>query len=109
MKKTSLLLALAAGSTLFADVTPSKLFTDHAVLQKSNATSVFGKADPGEKVTVSYAGVTAETVTGKDGKWVVKLDLSKSDDKGHELVMKGKNTVVAKDVITGEVWFCIGQ
>ena len=38
--------ALASGS-LLADVKVPGLFSDHAVLQKSEATAVFGKADPG--------------------------------------------------------------
>ena len=48
----------------------------------------------------------AETVAGKDGKWLVKLDLSKDDGKGKDLIITEKNKIVAKDVITGEVWFC---
>ena len=48
----------------------------------------------------------AETVAGEDGKWLVKLDLSKDDGKGKDLIITGKNKIVAKDVITGEVWFC---
>ena len=109
MKKSLFLMALAAGSTAFANVSLPGIFSDHAVLQKSNATAVFGKADPGEKVSVNYAGVSASTVAGKDGKWLVRLDLSKTGDAGADMVIKGKNTVTIKDVITGEVWFCIGQ
>ena len=109
MKRNALLMALAMGGTLCANVTLPGIFSDHAVLQKSNATAVFGKADPGEKVTVSYAGKSASSVAGKDGKWLVRLDLSKTDDAGHELVVQGKNTIKINDVITGEVWFCIGQ
>ena len=109
MKKSILLLSLAAVGAAYANVTMPGVFSDKAVLQKSNATAVFGKADPGEKVSVSYAGVSASTVAGKDGKWLVRLDLSKSDDAGHDLVVKGKNTITCKDVITGEVWYCIGQ
>ena len=86
MKKSILLLSLAAVGAAYANVTMPGVFSDKAVLQKSNATAVFGKADPGEKVSVSYAGVSASTVAGKDGKWLVRLDLSKSDDAGHDLV-----------------------
>ena len=109
MKKNLLLTALVAGGSLCANVTLPGIFSDHAVLQKSNATAIFGKADPGEEVTVSYAGKSSSAVAGKDGKWLVRLDLSQSDDAGHDLVIKGKNTINLKDVITGEVWFCIGQ
>ena len=46
-----LLPALAAGGTLLADVKLPAVFSDHAVLQKSAKTAVFGTADPGEKQT----------------------------------------------------------
>ena len=104
-----MLLSLAAVGTVFANVTVPGIFSDKAVLQKSGATAVFGKAAPGEQVCVSYGSASASTVAGKDGKWLVRLDLSNSDDAGHDLVIKGKNTLTFKDVITGEVWFCIGQ
>ena len=109
MKKTLLFAVLAIGCAGYANVKVPAIFSDHAILQTSPATAVFGKADPGEKVAVSYGSAKAETVAGKDGKWLVKLDLSKDDGKGKDLIITGKNKIVAKDVITGEVWFCIGQ
>ena len=109
MKKLLLTAISVAGISLYAKVTVPGIFSDHAVLQKSAATAVFGKAAPGEKVTVSYGDAKAETVTGKDGRWLVRLDLSKSDGSGKNLVITGRNKIVARDVITGEVWFCTGQ
>ena len=93
MKKSLFLMVLAAGSAVYANVTLPGVFSDHAVLQKSKATAVFGKADPGEKVSVSYAGKTADAVAGKDGKWLVRLDLSDTGDAASEMVIKGKNTI----------------
>ena len=109
MKKSVIAITLAAASSLLADVTMPKLFSDHAVLQRSNATAVFGKADVGEKVSVNYAGVSASTVADKDGKWLVRLDLSKDDGKSKTLEIRGKNTISIKDVITGDVWLASGQ
>ena len=76
-----MLLSLAAVGTVFANVTVPGIFSDKAVLQKSGATAVFGKAAPGEQVCVSYGSASASTVAGKDGKWLVRLDLSNSDKK----------------------------
>ena len=109
MKKNLLWASLVLGCAGYANVTVPAVFSDHGVLQTSPATAVFGKADPGEKVSVTYGNAKAETVAGKDGKWIVRLDLSKDDGKGKDLVIAGKNKITAKDVITGEVWFCIGQ
>ncbi|MBR7120161.1 MAG: hypothetical protein IKC77_08190 [Lentisphaeria bacterium] len=100
--------ALASGS-LLADVKVPGLFSDHAVLQKSEATAVFGKADPGEKVSVSYGNASASVTAEKDGKWLVRLDLSNDDGKSKTLKISGKNTLKIKDVITGDVWLAAGQ
>ena len=82
------------------------IFSDHAVLAKKAKVPVFGKADPGEKVVVSFNGQTKETVAGKDGKWRVNLDLANSPEGPFELKV---NNIVIKDVIVGEVWLCSGQ
>ena len=94
---------------LMADVSVPAIFSNHAVLQKSDATAVFGKADPGEKVSVAYGNAKTETVAGKDGKWLVRLDLAKDDGKSKTLTISGKNTLTINDVITGDVWLAAGQ
>jgi sialate O-acetylesterase len=109
MKKHLFVASLVAACAGYANVTVPAIFSDNAVLQTSPSTAVFGKADPGEKVSVSYGSAKADAVAGKDGKWLVRLDLSKDDGAGKNLVISGKNTITCKNVITGEVWFCIGQ
>ena len=69
---------------------------------------IWGWADAGEDVTVSFAGQTKTTKAGDDKKWLVKLDALKVAEPA-ELTVKGKNTIVVKNVIVGEVWLCSGQ
>ena len=109
MKKLFLIVMLSACAVLVADVKLPAIFSHHAVLQKSSATAVFGTADPGEKVTVSYSGVSAACTADKNGRWLVRLDLSKCGKSGAPLVVEGKNRVVSEDVIAGDVWLCAGQ
>jgi sialate O-acetylesterase len=69
---------------------------------------VWGHADVGEKVTVELGGHVAETTTGIDGKW--KLYLGPLDAGGpFEMTVSGRNKVVLKNVLVGEVWICSGQ
>ena len=82
------------------------IFSDHAVLAKKAKVPVFGKADPGEKVVVSFNGQTRETVAKENGKWRVDLNLADSPEGPFELKV---NDLVIKDVIVGEVWLCSGQ
>ena len=70
------IVGVACATSVASAVTPSALFSDHAVLLKSPSTPVFGFAAPGEKVAVSVAGVESSAVAGADGKWIVRLDLS---------------------------------
>lgn len=65
-------------------------------------------ADPDEEVTVLFRGVAVGTNAGKDGKWAIKLPPQKAGGPD-ELTIRGKNTVVLKNVLVGEVWICSGQ
>jgi sialate O-acetylesterase len=78
------------------------------VLQQDTPAAVFGWADPGEKVTVKFAGKSAEATAGPNGKWVAKLDGLTAGATG-ELTVSGKNTLTVKNVVVGEVWVASGQ
>lgn len=99
---------LSATSELSADVSMSSLFGDHMVLQQKQPVVVWGKADPGEKVAVSVAGLSGTAAAGADGRWRVKMGTLKAGGP-HTMTIKGKNTIVIKDVLVGEVWLCSGQ
>ena len=60
-------LLLAAASVGRADVKLPAIFADHMVLQRDAPVSIWGMADPGETVTVSFAG-TNRTASGGFGR-----------------------------------------
>jgi len=70
---------------------------------------VWGKADPGEKVTVKFGGQTVSTTTTADGKWIVRLKPMGANSTPQELTISGANTVTLDDILVGEVWLCSGQ
>src|ERR1700746_3627603 len=49
------------------------LFTDHMVLQQDMNISVWGWADPEERITVNLGPNTRETVATAEGRWDVSL------------------------------------
>ena len=106
MKKIFLLCLAALGVSLGAAVKLPEIFSDHAVLAKRAKVPVFGKADPGEKITVEFNGQKRVTTAGKDGKWRVDLNLANSPEGPFTLKV---NNLLIKDVIVGEVWLCSGQ
>ena len=92
----------------WGDVKPNNLFSDHLVLQSGVPVPVWGTAEAGENVTVSFAGQKQSAVAGADGKWMVSLAKLEAGTPG-EMTIAGKNSVVVHDVLVGEVWVGSGQ
>src|SRR5215469_5922607 len=102
---TPLLLAAAA---CWADPVLPHLIGDHMVLQQQHAIHIWGKADPGEAISVSLANLSAATKTDADGNWSVQLP-PLSAGGPFSLYIKGKKEIQVKDVMIGEVWVASGQ
>ncbi|MCE9532576.1 MAG: sialate O-acetylesterase, partial [Planctomycetes bacterium] len=105
----ALLVVLLGAFQARADVTLSKIFSDHAVLQRDLPLPIWGTAQPGEKVTVKLGDAQAATAADAQGKWSVKLPAMKANAVGQDLTVSGKNTIAVKDVLIGDVWLCGGQ
>ncbi|MEO6785132.1 MAG: sialate O-acetylesterase [Chthoniobacteraceae bacterium] len=101
-------LAIFSPHTVRADVRLPAIFSDHAVLLSAASVPVWGWADAGEEVEVSFAGQTKSATPDANGKWMVKLNALKPGGP-QELIVKGKNTLTVKDVLVGEVWLGSGQ
>ena len=103
---TSLLLGLDPAR---ANVTMPAIFGDHMVLQQWATLPVWGKASPGEKVTVTVGTSTGNATTGTDGKWRVDLQPLKASKDPVTITVTGSNTLTFSDVLVGDVWVCSGQ
>ena len=86
-------------------------FSDHMVLQREKPVAVWGWADAGETVTVSFAGQSKSATAGTDGKWSLRLDALAASAESRTVVVTGKegHKVEVKDVLVGEVWLGSGQ
>jgi len=102
------LMVLFSVNQLFAEVKVAKIFNDNMVLQRNKDVPVWGWADKGEKVTVIFNGQKAVAKADPSGKWMVKLKPMKEGGP-LEMTVKGKNTIVLKNILIGEVWVCSGQ
>ena len=92
-----------------AEVSLPNVFSDHMVLQRRQPNRVWGKASPGEKVTVTIAAQSQEATAGADGAWQVMLAPMEAGAPV-KLVAKGPtNEVAVADVLVGEVWIVSGQ
>ncbi len=97
--------------TVQAEVTVPKMFGDHMVLQRGVPVPVWGEAEPGQEVTVEFAGQKKVATADKSGKWMAHLSPLKASSKGGILsVYDGLTPKISfVDVLVGEVWLCTGQ
>ena len=104
-----LALIISALFSAKAEVTLPNILSSNMVLQRNSSVPIWGKADAGEVVKVSFAGQTIETTAGTDGKWSVSLKPMKLNSKPADLVISGKNTITLSNILVGDVWLCSGQ
>lgn len=100
---------LMTASPLLAAITPAPLFRDHAVLQRGQPLPVWGRAEPGERILVTFRDQQVGTTTDRDGRWIVCLEPLSASLEPAELIIAGKTTVTVRDVLVGEVWLASGQ
>lgn len=103
------LAVLAASAPARAAVTLPDVLSDSMVLQRGVRVPVWGRAEPGEAVTVSFGGQTKRATAGADGRWRVWLDPLRANATPQVLTVAGSNRIELKDVLVGEVWLVSGQ
>ncbi|MBQ3190335.1 MAG: sialate O-acetylesterase [Bacteroides sp] len=93
----------------FGGLQMSQMYSDNMVLQHGKRLTIHGKADAGEKVTVSIAGQKKKTVTGSNGMWQVFLEPLKAGGPYTLTISTPNKELIYNKVLAGEVWLCSGQ
>jgi len=78
------------------------------VLQQNHPIRIWGWADNGEKVSISFNQQKKSITTDKSGKWSFTLDAITAGGP-YIMEIQGKNRITLSDVMIGEVWLCAGQ
>jgi len=103
-----LALWLVAASSYAVELAP--VFGDHMVLPMEATIPVWGTAEPGSEVSVSYGDLKIQATTDQSGGWRAELPpLKGSSDNKVLLVSSGETRLKLSDVLVGEVWLCAGQ
>ena len=103
-------LILLLASPVFAEISVPNFFGHHMVLQQGGKAKLWGRADAGASVTVSFKNAQSATKAGHNGKWSVEIGTGMADSKGADLTITSDNdTLTIKDVLVGEVWLASGQ
>ena len=89
----------------------ASVFGDNMVLQRGIPVPVWGTANPGQSVTVTFGGQTKTTTAGVNRKWIVQLDTMAANTNSQSLsiTMIGTTNVVYTNVLVGDVWLAGGQ
>lgn len=109
--KISLIVSLIilSVSALRAEVKLPDVIGSSMVLQQKQTIPVWGWAEAGEAVTVTFGQQKKTVVTDAGGKWRVNLSPLKAAFTPQTMTIAGKNTIELKDILVGEVWLVAGQ
>jgi sialate O-acetylesterase len=99
----------AAASAGRAELSLAPLFADHAIVQCDKPLPVWGRAEPGEKVSVTFHDQTLRATADASGRWIVYFQPIAATAEPADLTIAGKSTIVVRDVLVGEVWLAAGQ
>ena len=103
-----LIAALFFSATLSASVKLPSIVGDGMVLQRDQALKIWGWADAGESVVVSFRGETYQTTTASTGEWQVTTKPMTAGGPD-SMVIRGTNEITLQDIFVGDVWVCSGQ
>jgi len=84
-------------------------WSDNMVVQHDRIITLKGQADREEHVEVSLAGRTYHAVASATGEWMVKIDPLKAGGPYELMATAGDDTILIREILAGEVWFCSGQ
>jgi sialate O-acetylesterase len=103
-------LIIVLSAIVHADVRLPSLMGDNMVLQQNENVRIWGRAKPGEKVSVMPSWQESETSVAADdnGNWGLFVKTPKAGGP-YQITIKGSNTIILKNVLAGEVWVCSGQ
>ena len=88
----------------------SNVFQSGMVLQRDKPCRLWGWADPGQKVSVTFADKEVMAIAGLDRRWEVLLPALSMSGEGRTLVARANSeTVELNDVLVGDVWILGGQ
>src|SRR5262245_65577759 len=100
---------LVSAGGVRANVTLPDVISSGMILQRDRAVPVWGTAEPGETVTVRFAGQARTATADKDGKWIIRLSALRANTAAATMTIEGKNKIQLDNVLVGEVWLGAGQ
>lgn len=86
------------------------LFQSGMVIQRDKPIRIWGWADSGEKVTVTFGDQTQSTTAAADRLWEVELQARAASGEPHRLVVRGQaKKIELENILIGDLWLLGGQ
>jgi len=105
-----LILGMAASDVARADIELPKLISDGMVLQSGMRVPIWGTAQAGSEVSVSFAGQEVRATARPDGKWKLYLGPLEADASPRRMTIRDSGReLTLEDVLVGDVWVAGGQ
>lgn len=106
----TLLVLATIFQTTNGNISLPEIFSDNMVLQQKSDIKIWGWGKANEKLILKADWLTEEITTTANpyGKWSLII---KTPEAGgpYNIILKGHNQVILKNVLIGEVWLCSGQ
>jgi sialate O-acetylesterase len=96
------------GKSVQADVRVPAIIGDNMVIQSGMKVRIWGRANPGERVTVQINSHTSSANADQQGHWQTFIGPLNAGGP-FSLTIKGNNTLSFRNILVGEVWICSGQ
>src|SRR5438309_774734 len=109
--KTTLVIAfiLFTVAHVFADVRLPDIIGSSMVLQQDQTVPIWGTADPGEAVSVTFGKFNKTVVADAVGHWRLDIGRLKATFTPQTMTIAGKNRIELHDILIGEAWLVSGQ
>lgn len=87
----------------------ASVFTDNMVMQRNQPIKIYGTANGGDTIKITFKKQKEAAVTDKYGKWEVTFP-SMHHGGPYEIDIQSERTqIVIRNILIGDVWFCSGQ
>ena len=107
----AVLLGLGWSSSLRGDISLSKIFTDHMVLQQNSTVKVTGTAEPRQKLAVTFSQQVSKITADDQGHWAatIRTPAAGGPFELEVAAEEGEPKVALSNVMVGDVWVCAGH
>lgn len=86
------------------------LFQSNMVVQRDKPISIWGWADPNEKITVQFGQATGTSSVAADRSWKVELPAMPASSESRTIKVHGsRDTIELTNILVGDVWVLAGQ